>query len=288
MLSSTDLDVIDRIWKGTIKISVRLSPLDLNIHHHKSPVYYLTAKRNSFLPLYYDDFLKFFKPYLNFATEQTFERLKLNLWLEFEDIPIKWNYPIGLLYDYLGLDLNAHVWNLKIHFNNYPTDFLIPQIKLDFMEKFWVNQIKEACYIQHSSAKPIMSLSTVDSSSLWESVKAHDFSQFNSIFYKKILPPVSTDLKHVPVKVYLPYSSSNFILQELVEPKDPETNLKITIKDVLNKWLPDLFSKNDPNYKYAFPLIQGIIVPGNVPICELYYLMTYLDGFLHICILMNS
>lgn len=52
-----------------------------------------------------------------------------------------------------------------------------------------------------------MSLNKEDSTQLWDAVKAHDFSLFNPI-NQKLLNPQGVNLRHVPVKLYLPHASS--------------------------------------------------------------------------------
>lgn len=52
-----------------------------------------------------------------------------------------------------------------------------------------------------------MFLSKEDSGQLWESVKQHNFSLFNPI-NQKFLNPQGANLRHLPVKLYLPHASS--------------------------------------------------------------------------------
>lgn len=52
-----------------------------------------------------------------------------------------------------------------------------------------------------------MFLSQADSTQLWESVKSHDFTLFNPI-NQKLLNPQGANLRHLPVKLYLPHAAS--------------------------------------------------------------------------------
>jgi autophagy-related protein 5 len=53
-----------------------------------------------------------------------------------------------------------------------------------------------------------MSLNKEDSEQLWDSVKQHDFSLFNAINHK-LLNPQGVNLRHIPIKLYLPHASSD-------------------------------------------------------------------------------
>ena len=61
------------------------------------------------------------------------------------------------------------------------------------------------------AGKTVMFLSKEDSTQLWESVKQHNFTLFNPI-NQKFLNPQGANLRHMPIKLYLPHASSD--LQE--------------------------------------------------------------------------
>lgn len=260
-------------------------------------------------------------------------------WLSFEDIPLKWNYPIGLLYDYLNYDAVSDqneptsstatapavdkFWKLTLHFEDYPLSQLIPlQSPLrTTIEQYWVNQIKESCYVQHNSAKPVMNLSKKDSDAMWQYAQNCDYDKFKSIYFRKIVPRRAIELKNVPVKVYLPFSEKNIVIMDPVRPVidegydedgsgDKNSNngngngngsnnntdsysndngKVVTLHKLLERHLPDLFAggaKGDQGGGKSIgkALIQGVEVPLQAPLGELYYAMMSIDGFLHVCV----
>lgn len=109
-------------------------------------------------------------------------------WFAFEGVPLKWHYPVGLLFDlYAGADPASTSsiriddssegdsllpWRLTVHFNDWPTEDLV---RLDpdgmVMNDAFINSVKEADFLRNGTAKGIMSLSKEDSSGLWKAVE---------------------------------------------------------------------------------------------------------------------
>ncbi|KAI9756601.1 MAG: hypothetical protein M4579_003779 [Chaenotheca gracillima] len=166
-------------------------------------------------------------------------------WFSYEGVPLRWHWPVGLLYDLFsgaqgvtvsgrqvreggragneGLDENEGVgrasgesvgketlpWRLEVHFEEWPEDQLV---RLDdegkVMHDAFINAVKEADFLRNGTAKGIMSLSKDDSTKLWNAVETHDITSFMSI-NQKLLDPPGAKLRHVPLKVYLPSSASS-------------------------------------------------------------------------------
>lgn len=109
-------------------------------------------------------------------------------WFTFEGVPLKWHYPIGLLFDlYAGAepatrgntpnpdaqeDESPLPWRLTVHFSDWPVEDLV---RLDpdgmVMNDAFINSVKEADFLRNGTAKGIMSLSKEDSSGLWKAVE---------------------------------------------------------------------------------------------------------------------
>lgn len=103
-------------------------------------------------------------------------------------MPLKWHYPIGLLFDlYAGAepatrsntpnpdgqdDESPLSWRLTVHFRGWPIEDLV---RLDpdgmVMNDAFINSVKEADFLRNGTAKGIMSLSKEDSSGLWKAVE---------------------------------------------------------------------------------------------------------------------
>lgn len=66
----------------------------------------------------------------------------------------------------------------------------------------------QADYLRNGTGKTVMFLSKEDSTQLWNSVEQHDFALFNPI-NQKLLNPQGVNLRHMPVKLYLPHAASS-------------------------------------------------------------------------------
>ena len=155
-------------------------------------------------------------------------------WLSFDDVPLKWHYPVGLLYDlHAGLqtedngDLEVKAddmlpWKITLHYTNFPAEQLMHMdAEYKVLLDTFINSVKEADFIRNGTARVAMGLSKSDSDTLWHSVQtsmalgksmftrpgtnvgSDNLSSFNSINTKLLNPP-GASLRHVPIKIYLP------------------------------------------------------------------------------------
>lgn len=155
-------------------------------------------------------------------------------WLSYDDVPLKWHHPLGLLYDlYSGAEaftpdsLHAHTsthqppspttpssptthpgtpWRLTAHFTTPAPATLVP---LDSAYKAhhdaFVNAVKEADFLRNGTAKAAMSLSKEASDRLWAAVRANDLPGWNAVHGRLLVsPPGAGPLRNVPMKLYLP------------------------------------------------------------------------------------
>lgn len=138
-----------------------------------------------------------------------------------------------------------------------------------------------------------MFLSKEDSTQLWDAVTAHDFTLYNPI-NQKLLNPQGATLRHLPVRLYLPHKAgenkeetgqgSLRVVQSLVTPnlgsRQPQT-----IGTALNQILPSLFpSRRSPLLAQA--VLHGAVLPLSAGVEELVRTGAYLDGWLHVVVVM--
>jgi autophagy-related protein 5 len=81
------------------------------------------------------------------------------------------------------------------------------------MHDLFIHSVKEADYLRTGTGKTVMFLSKEDSTQLWNGVKNHDFALYNPI-NQKLLNPQGVNLRHLPVRLYLPHASSEGVQEE--------------------------------------------------------------------------
>ncbi|KAI9671528.1 MAG: autophagy protein 5 [Caeruleum heppii] len=221
-----------RIWAGSLPLQIRLAPADSRTYDQTDP-YLIHLPRLTYLPFLLPRLHAFFLPNLiDPPSTPPHEG-----WFSSEGVPLKWHYPVGLLYDLfsgaeaVGMDGGKHnigeedeedeeededkeegkkgtlPWRLDVHFSGWPDEQLV---RLDgegrVVEDAWINAVKEADFLRNGTAKNIMFLSKQDSTTLWEAVRDHDLPRFETV-NQKLLNPRGVPLRHIPLKIYLPAST---------------------------------------------------------------------------------
>ncbi|OQD87047.1 hypothetical protein PENANT_c006G06710 [Penicillium antarcticum] len=170
------------VWDGRIPLEIVLASSESRTFDQTDP-YLISYPRISYLPSLLPKLRAFFS---NSLIEP--DSLPHDGWFEFEGVPLKWHYPVGLLFDlYAGADpasksasvgdespdrVSPLPWKLVVHFRDWPDEELV---RLDadgmVMNDAFINSVKEADFLRNGTAKGIMSLSKEDSSGLWKAVE---------------------------------------------------------------------------------------------------------------------
>ncbi|KAH9831889.1 Autophagy protein 5 [Teratosphaeria destructans] len=309
-----------QVWSGSLPLEIRLAASDCRIYDASEP-YLIQYPRLSYLAFLLPRLHAFFAPSLINPEIPAHEA-----WLEFEGVALKWHYPAGLLYDLFSGAEPVHAerqsggdrsvvresrsaWRLTIHYTDFPAGQLI-QLDGDgrVMLDSYINAVKEADYIRNGTARTVMSLSKEDSDRLWLAVQNHDRTMFNAV-NNKLLNPPGLELRHVPMKIYLPTSASQTttaadtipeetgdsaptsagaghirVVQSLVPIQLPSRQPQ-TIGTAMNSILPTIFpSRRNP--LLAQPVLHGAAVPMAANLDELGRAAGYTDGFLHVAVVM--
>lgn len=119
-----------------------------------------------------------------------------------------------------------------------------------------------------------------------------DLQIFNPIS-QKLMYAQGAPLRHIPLKVYLPSSPSTSeptsghlkVVQSLVTPAVLGTRDPQSLGSALHALLPALFpSRRTPIL--AKPVLHGTVIPMTATVEELLRIAAYLDGWLHLGVVM--
>lgn len=95
------------------------------------------------------------------------------LWFEYEHTPLRWHYPVGVLFDMLG-DTTKLPWHIVVRFRGFPSSEILRCPNSDTVKQHYVNVLKEANYLKHGDGGRVNGLSLEDSTNLYAS--------FSSVF----------------------------------------------------------------------------------------------------------
>jgi len=265
----SDEEIRRELWKGTVPIVFDLTPNEVTTLQPPPP-YYMLAHRNNYLPLVSSGVTKHFS---NAAAAMVDE-----IWFEFRGKPLKWHYPIGLLFDLYGSKYDLP-WTITVHFQGYPSEIMRCPNEATVKSQF-TNQIKESNFIKNGDSSKIYDLSVNDTTDLWEGVKNNDLNQYWKSNYKLI--PELSSLKYIPVRIFQIGTTQNISwIQSPVSPIDDKGNYR-TLKDLISEIVPSL----EPliQESKATIMIQGISPSLDTPILWLSENLSYPDNFLYIIV----
>ncbi|KAK6457879.1 autophagy protein Apg5-domain-containing protein [Scheffersomyces xylosifermentans] len=292
------IEIKARLWNGYINVRILLydyednesGPRSENARENtKKPKEFLCRiYRFSYLTLQLPNIIQYFQDFQP-------ELAQRQLWFEYEGVPVKWNLPVGFLYDFLHLpsvvgDIegsSGRSWTLVLRTQEYPSEYIIPFIYKNHdsapdydrcLKEVIVNQLKQSSFVLNGNSRSIMSLSETNSAKLWNSIKTHNLPVYESV-NKKILP--KDRAQRLPIKIYIPGTAT--IIQAPISPtKEDKTT---SLRDVLETHLPHLFGPKNGNI--AVPYIQGVDAGSllDESLQTTWEIFKHLDNFLYIVVI---
>mmetsp|Transcript_27864 Transcript_27864/g.71153 ORF Transcript_27864/g.71153 Transcript_27864/m.71153 type:complete len:345 (-) Transcript_27864:123-1157(-) len=147
-------------WQGALPAVFTLAP-DEVCGVHAPRQFHKCLPRQSLLPLVCNVVRDHFAPFA--------PPLGGELWFEYNGTPLRWQLPIGVLFDLLvgeeALCTESLPWRITVHFASFPSGVLL-KATVKEAEAVLLNSLKESCYLRCGSALPAMSLSPADQQKL--------------------------------------------------------------------------------------------------------------------------
>ncbi|KAK3097153.1 hypothetical protein FSP39_006880 [Pinctada imbricata] len=263
-----DREIMRELWDGRVPVTFTLAEEEID-SEQPDPVY-LMVPRITYFPLVTEKITKHFTKYIS-------EENQGEVWLEFEGQPLKWHYPVGVLYDLYNSD-SSLPWRISVHFQEFPEDELLHCGSKDVVESHFISTIKEADSLKHRG-QVINGMQKKDHKQLWNGLIHDRFEQFWSV-NKKLMESSGDDMfKYIPFRIYM---VDKHYVQSLFRPMTDEGQ-HYTLKDLLKASVPEFFNSDDIFTMHA--VIHGVEPPLHTPILWLSEHFSFPDNFLHICVL---
>jgi autophagy-related protein 5 len=255
------------LWNGKLSVCFQLDEQEIHGIQNPEPLY-LMVPRMSYFPLVCDKVKKHFVKHVDP------EKQEMEMWLEFKNIPLKWNYPIGVLHDlYTNYDnKEASPWQIIVHFDHFPEDQLIRCPCREIVESNFMSSMKEADMLKHKS-QVFSTMQRHQHNQLWIGLLNDKFDQFWSENKKLMEPSDGIYFKYIPVHFYR--HGSSVMTQTLVKPMSDDGNLLL---------LGELLKQIYPTMDNLQVITHGIYIPNETPIQWMSQHMSYLDNFLYLIV----
>ncbi|CAF3238921.1 unnamed protein product [Rotaria socialis] len=295
-----DKEITRELWQSRLPVRFILSDEDTTkVNRSESPEpLYLMLTRHIYFPCIVEKISRYYSNYFKGNLNDPTNNINLNnLWFEYESIPLKWHYPIGVLYDLYTSSLStssSHLpWQIIVHLSKFPESELIRFPDIECIESHYMTTLKEADALKHKG-QIIGDMQKRDHKQLWNSLLQDKYEGFWNINMK--LMAYTENLKYfryIPFRIYI---LDKPFIQKLFSPYDVEHNKWLTLFDLLQYSLDHevkcekssnekkITNNNVEDYRV---IIHGVEPPLNTPVQWLSEYFSHPDNFLHICLVEN-
>jgi len=271
-------DISDASWKGHIPIEICVSEKDLSSLTPPAACF-VFAPRHSYLPAIAADVIDHLR---SFAIE-----LVPKVWFECDGVPLKTHLPVGVLFDLycpppVGRSPLRLVWKITVRYRDFPADQLLQCCTREGAETLYLHSLKQALHSLHGSTRAFNSITGDDQRMLWESCNACSSRDgFETAGAHGLRPATAELARSVPVRLLFVGATPQHVLtvQKPVRAVDPARARATTLRDVILGAAPSA-----ANATASEPLVQGVYVPLDCPIFELWHALASADLYLYVVV----
>lgn len=188
----TSTGLLAQSWATQIPVKITLAANEITSPTVVRPVH-LLAHRNGYLPEIGLTAIEHFEHVLPSLPGQS-EKKKLTPWFDYQGLPLKWNLPLGVLYD-LTVDDHSLPWSLTVHYSSFPDSLMSWENKYseDIIMKHYFNSLKEAAYICRGTegSTSIMKMDKGQYDALWAAVKRCQLTGVEAVLEPLNLTPAA-------------------------------------------------------------------------------------------------
>ncbi|KAJ1664956.1 autophagy protein 5 [Coemansia sp. RSA 1646] len=236
-----------------------------------------------------------------------------DIWFEYRGQPLKWHYPVGLLYDMLVSDVEHGElpWALTLHVRKFPPEAaLVPSPSRQSMRDMFMAMVKEADFIRNGSTKRVMDLSKADQMQLLDGIHNHEFEKYFAIHSIIVSNNGGNKQrggapKAIPMRFYMasePQEANSegskeaatnagmaqFHISQYPVPLTKDEAEQATLADAFRICYEIPEQAGDAFVTNCACLCQGISVPWETPVSWLAENFFYADCFLHLVVVNTS
>lgn len=246
------------------------------------------ASRLSYLPFLFNDLHEHFQSCLPPKLGQP----NYEMWMDYNNVPLKWQYPLGVLCDML---IGTHVpspLDLAIHFRGCPTKEVMPFNGIADLQRVLMNSFRQAVYFYHKSPAPFMRLQKAAQTQLWDSIARSSFGSDYTEVQRELLCKNLDTCSSLAIRIHLYGPPHEVVLHPA--PALHAGGSPRTVAHFLCEVLPPLFrelgdSCNTPTLREGVEVLtQGLTVPLETPLYWLALHAAFLDQFVHLVIRVPS
>ncbi|CAK9061837.1 unnamed protein product [Durusdinium trenchii] len=265
-----DPQIRRQLCGGQLLLRIRLDAQEVASLSEPDPLFILVP-RLAYLPFLFHDVLEHFKKSIS-PMGQPYE-----LWFDYNDIALKWHFPVGVLCDVLvGLEVPVP-WDLTFHYrgNSKNHGCLLPFSGMADLQRSVMNAFKQAICLETGSTTLFMRLEKKEQMNLWNAILRSDLDTFSQVVQKLRCTNLS-ECKSMAIRLHLAAPWDDVLLHKA--PALQENGTASTVRDFLRLTMPPLLEGGDE----VEILLQGLRVPLETPLFWLALHASYLDHFVHL------
>jgi autophagy-related protein 5 len=258
-----DADVKRTVWNGTIPVMVSLAVSEVGGTATPRPLFLNVPRCSYFAAKTHETIREHFASSIPASGGE--------MWLEFNALPLRWHYPVGVLYDLLAE--SELPWSLVVHFQNFPTEQVmrLGNSSATPVRSYFMNSLKEATYVKQNGIKVINDFGIRESDAIWEGLYDGNYEKFWST--ASVTSPSTT--ANLPIRILRP----NFPIMQFPCPTQQTTD-----QDTPHTLSTALAFCKVPLAPSSSILVHGISPPLETPLPWLYQHFCHPDGFLYIVV----
>jgi autophagy-related protein 5 len=131
-----------KLWDGLLPVKVDLAINDLSSIETPRSLY-IMAPRENYLFFILNEVKWLFDSYGPAEKLDSYDEM----WFEFNNIPLKWNVPIGVQFDTIVGLSDKHKdlpWCLTFHYRGFPEEQVLRLEGMNCFKFFFINSLKES------------------------------------------------------------------------------------------------------------------------------------------------